>query len=75
MNRSKNAKKKVPTPLTDDMLNELNKDHMGGYDNYGVEDPYSIEAGFWDPRRMDAHREYNKLPKKVIHKIYSATNI
>ncbi|XP_045468776.1 uncharacterized protein LOC123676696 [Harmonia axyridis] len=64
VNRSKNAKKKIPTPLTDDMLNELNKDHMGGYDNYGIEDPYSVEVGFWDPRRMEAHREYNKLPKK-----------
>ncbi|KAK9880412.1 hypothetical protein WA026_010291 [Henosepilachna vigintioctopunctata] len=63
VNRSKNAKKKVPVPLTDEMLNELNKNHMS-FDNYGLDDQHSIEAGFWDPRRMDAQRDY-KIPKKV----------
>lgn len=49
--RKKAAKKKAPTPLTADMLNELNKNHMGGLDNYGAED-YNLEDT-WDDRRND----------------------
>lgn len=52
MNRKKAAKKKMPTPLTADMLNELNKDHMGGLENYGAEDLYNMEDT-WDERRQD----------------------
>lgn len=29
--------------LTDDMLNELNKNHMGGLDNYGADDLYNMD--------------------------------
>jgi hypothetical protein len=43
VNRNKNNKKKSPTPLTEDMLNELNKNHMGGLDNYGADDLYNME--------------------------------
>lgn len=42
--------KKTPTPLTADMLNELNKNHMGGIDNFGHEDGYNVEDT-WDDRR------------------------
>lgn len=52
MNRKKAAKKKSPTPLTADMLNELNKNHMGGLENYGAEDLYNLEDT-WDDRRQD----------------------
>jgi hypothetical protein len=33
------------------MLNELNKNHMGGFDNYGAEDAYNLEDT-WDERRQ-----------------------
>ncbi|CRK97209.1 CLUMA_CG010606, isoform A [Clunio marinus] len=52
VNRKKAAKKKQPTPLTADMLNELNKNHMGGLDNYGAEDLYNLDDT-WDERRQD----------------------
>lgn len=41
------------------MLNELNKNHMGGIDNYGAEDLYNMED-VWNERGYDP-----KLPKKV----------
>ncbi|EDX07534.1 rhino [Drosophila simulans] len=41
LNRQKRAKK-TPIPLTNDMLNELKVNHMGGADNYGVDDFYNI---------------------------------
>lgn len=59
VNRQKNAKKKSPTPLTEDMLNELNKSHMGGFDNYGADDLYNMED-VWNDRGYD-----HKIPKKV----------
>ncbi|XP_039283089.1 mucin-5AC isoform X2 [Nilaparvata lugens] len=43
VNRHKSAKKKSPVTLTEDMLNELNKNHMGGLDNYGADDLYNME--------------------------------
>jgi hypothetical protein len=52
VNRKKAAKKKSPTPLTADMLNELNKNHMGGLENYGADDMYNIDDT-WDERRQD----------------------
>lgn len=52
VNRKKAAKKKAPTPLTADMLNELNKNHMGGHENYGAEDAYNLDDT-WDERRQD----------------------
>jgi len=58
VNRHKNSKKQ-PTPLTEDMLNELNKNHMGGLDNYGAEDLYNMEDVWND-------RSYDKPPKKVL---------
>jgi hypothetical protein len=39
----KNNKKKSPTPLTEDMLSELNKNHMGGLDNYAADDLYNMD--------------------------------
>lgn len=58
VNRQKNNKKKSPTPLTEDMLNELNKNHMGGFDNFGAEDLYNMEDVWND-------RGYDQKPKKV----------
>lgn len=52
VNRKKAAKKKAPPPLTADMLNELNKNHMGGLDNYAADDAYNLEDT-WDERRQD----------------------
>lgn len=52
INRQKAAKKKGPTPLTADMLNELNKNHMGGIDNYGQEDLYNLDDA-WDDHAND----------------------
>jgi hypothetical protein len=52
LNRQKAAKKKAPTPLTADMLNELNKNHMGGVENYGSEELYNIDDT-WDERIHD----------------------
>jgi hypothetical protein len=49
VNRQKASKKKSPTPLTADMLNELNKNHMGGLENYGNEDLYNVDDT-WDDR-------------------------
>ena len=55
VNRSKNnKKKKSPTPLTEDMLNELNKNHMSGLDNCGADDLYNMDD-VWN----------DKPPKKV----------
>lgn len=53
VNKKKAAKKKPPTPLTADMLNELNKNHMGGLENYGAEDLYNLDDT-WDERRQEA---------------------
>jgi len=50
-NRHKNSKK-TPEPLTDDMLNELNKNHMGGLDNYAVDDFYNMED-VWSDKHYD----------------------
>lgn len=52
INRQKAAKKKAPTPLTADMLNELNKNHMGGIDNFGSEDLYNLDDA-WDDHGHD----------------------
>lgn len=63
VNRHKNSKKQ-PTPLTEDMLNELNKNHMGGLENYGADDLYNMEDVWND-------RPYDKPPKKVSSPVLS----
>ncbi|XP_066260459.1 uncharacterized protein [Euwallacea similis] len=55
-NRHKNSKK-TPAPLTEDMLNELNKNHMGGFDNYGADDFYNMEDVWSD-------NHYEQKPQK-----------
>lgn len=37
-------------PLTADMLNELNKNHMGGFENYGRDDFYNPEDTWSDTK-------------------------
>lgn len=49
------------------MLNELNKNHMGGIDNYGAEDLYNMED-VWNERGYDP-----KLSKKVNTVFYNQT--
>lgn len=65
VNRQKNAKKKAPVPLTEDMLNELNKNHMGGLDNYGADDLYNMEDVWndrgYEPKLAKKVRKYNYL--------------
>lgn len=60
MNRQKNAKKRQPTALTEDMLNELNKNHMSGIDNYAADDLYNMED-VWNDKAYDT-----KLPPKKV---------
>lgn len=70
INRQKAAKKKAPTPLTADMLNELNKNHMGGIDNFGAEDLYNLDDA-WDDHGHDVK------PKRFSNSMHgsSASNI
>ncbi|XP_058822354.1 mucin-5AC isoform X2 [Topomyia yanbarensis] len=70
INRQKAAKKKAPTPLTADMLNELNKNHMGGIDNFGSEDLYNLDDT-WDDHTHDVK------PKRFSNSMHgsSASNI
>lgn len=56
LNRKNKAKKKAPAPLTTDMLNELNKNHMGGVENYGHEEFYNIEDT-WDDETDTRHHD------------------
>lgn len=60
MNRQKRSKKKAPVPLTADMLNELNKNHMGGFENYGHEELYIEDT--WDDVKPDS----NFKPKVIL---------
>lgn len=57
MSRKKAAQKKSPTPLTADMLNELNKNHMGGIENYGADELYNVDDNWGD--------DYNDYKPKV----------
>lgn len=52
LNRQRRAKKKAPVTLTADMLNELNKNHMGGFENYGQEELYNIDDA-WENTKHD----------------------
>lgn len=63
INRQKASKKKQPTPLTADMLNELNKNHMGGEDNFGSEDLYNLDDNW------DEHGVHENIKSKVSGKI------
>lgn len=66
VSRHKNAKKH-PSVLTEDMLHELNKNHMGGggHDNYGADDLYNMEDVWNDKpikkRNSTAYQE-NSMP-------------
>lgn len=50
VNRQRRSVKKQPVPLTADMLNELNKNHMGGVENYGQEDYNNDDT--WSDNKM-----------------------
>lgn len=68
LNRQKRAKK-TPIPLTNDMLNELKVNHMGGADNYGVDDFYNID----DPWN-DTKQPIKPKVSKVMASFAAATN-
>lgn len=59
LNRQKRAKK-TPIPLTNDMLNELKVNHMGGADNYGVDDFYNIDDPWNDTKQPIKPKVNNK---------------
>ncbi len=64
VNRQKRSKKRAPQPLTADMLNELNKNHMGGFENYGRDDFYNPEDTWSDtkhPIKPKVQFFFNKL--------------
>lgn len=65
MNRQKKSKKKQPVALTADMLNELNKNHMGGgMDDYGHDELYNAEQqDTWN----DNNKHAIKAKVKKIH--------
>jgi hypothetical protein len=55
INRQQAQQSKQPVILSDAMLNELGKDHMGGYDNMAaVDDIYGLDG--WEARPRD-HQE------------------
>lgn len=51
VNRQKKSKKKAPLPLTADMLNELNKNHMGGLENYEQQDEFYNHEDTWNDNK------------------------
>ena len=54
INRQQAQQSKQPVILSDAMLNELGKDHMGGYDNMAaVDDIYGLDG--WEARPRDHH--------------------
>jgi len=59
VNRHKNNRKRHPTPLTEDIINEMNKHNLSGLDNFGADDLYGMEDVWND------NKGYDKLPKKV----------
>lgn len=65
VNRQKASKKKGPAPLTAAMLNELNKNHMGGIENYGNEDLYNIDDG-WGHEEKEPPYSKHEFKSKVL---------
>lgn len=51
VNRSR-VKKRHDVPLTAEMLNELNKAHLGGVDNYAMDGLYDMDA-IWNEKMND----------------------
>lgn len=66
VNRHKNSKKKNAVSLTQEMLSEFNKAHMGsgagGLDNYGADDLYNMDD-VWNDKQMD--KTFDRKPTKV----------
>lgn len=51
MNRAR-VKKRHDVPLTAEMLNELNKNHLAGVDNYAMDGLYDMDA-IWNEKIQD----------------------
>ena len=51
MNRAR-VKKRHDVPLTAEMLNELNKNHLAGVDNYAMDGLYDMDA-IWNEKVHD----------------------
>lgn len=60
VNRQRRSLKKQPQPLTADMLNELNKNHMGGVENYGQEELYNQEDT-WSDNKLAIKQKVSAL--------------
>lgn len=58
VNRHKNNRKRNPTPLTEDIINEMNKHNLSGLDNFGADDLYGMDD-VWN------EKGYEKPSKKV----------
>lgn len=74
VNRNKNNKKKSATPLTEDMLNELNKNHMGGLDNCGADDLYNMED-VWNDKPAKKVRLFPLSEVVTYFLIYSSMDL
>jgi peptide subunit release factor RF-3 len=73
VSRLKKSKKKN-TSLTQEMLNEFNKSHMGGMgpvaggggmDNFGVADDLYNMDDVWNDKQLD--RTFDRRPPKASH--------
>lgn len=62
MNRAR-VKKRHDVPLTAEMLNELNKNHLAGVDNYAMDGLYDMDA-IWNEKIQD--RRSMKVRKMAI---------
>lgn len=51
VNRAR-VKKRHDVPLTAEMLNELNKNHLAGVDNYAMDGLYDMDA-IWNEKIQD----------------------
>ncbi|XP_036333033.1 mucin-17 isoform X1 [Rhagoletis pomonella] len=72
LNRQKRSKK-TPIALTSDMLNELKVNHMGGAENYGVDDFYNIDDAWNDTKQpIKPKRFTNSLHGSNSSNIYDS---
>ncbi|CAA9998340.1 unnamed protein product, partial [Nesidiocoris tenuis] len=72
VNRHKSAKKKQPTVLTEDMISELNKNHMGGLDNFGADDLYNMEDVWADKPVAKVRRSSGSIQENSMANLYDS---
>lgn len=74
VNRQKRSKKRAPVPLTADMLNELNKNHMGSFENYGREEFYNAEDTWSDTKHPIKPKVSSNNIRIILKKIFYFQN-